>query len=449
MSEESGNPNGRDTPPSFVPVASRARKAPVAQASSQPPAVKPSTRKTRTSRPKANGHAQQLPTYPPASARQDEGQPRSFNPPASRSSSSAQTRQPRRSQGSTGQIPAATALPGQKQAGLPKGSGFSGTASATVRKVHHPGKIVAAIVVTLVVLLALLGFGSWNWVDQRLSKSPWLTGSPKGPATSWLILGSDERENGIGGTESDVPGFRTDTILVLTKPKHGSSSLISIPRDTLVRIQGTYLKLNAVDQLYGQHAVVDQVEQVSGQKIDHVIQIKFGGLTQVVDALGGIKLCYDQSVDDPYSGLKWTPGCSMADGGTALAFSRMRYADVKGDFGRAERQRMVIAAITNKAMSADTLTNPSKLKKVAEASLGATTVDDKTNPAILIGMARAFHSASGKQGVTGSVYWTDPDYEVDGVGSTVLLDKDKNLTLFEELVAGTHKPGTVGTLAAG
>ena len=49
--------------------------------------------------------------------------------------------------------------------------------------------------------------------------------------------------------------------------------------------------------------------------------------------------------------------------------------------------------------------------------------------------------------ISGSVYWTDPGYYVDGVGSSVLLDEEKNLELFSELAKGTHKAGAVGTLA--
>ena len=45
------------------------------------------------------------------------------------------------------------------------------------------------------------------------------------------------------------------------------------------------------------------------------------------------------------------------------------------------------------------------------------------------------------------MYWTDPDYYVDGVGSCVLLDDAKNIQLFSELSHGTHSAGTVGTLA--
>ena len=61
-------------------------------------------------------------------------------------------------------------------------------------------------------------------------------------------------------------------------------------------------------------------------------------------------MCYDKDVSDPYSQLNWTAGCHTADGTTALAFSRMRYARTrKGDFGRAARQRQVINAIVKRA----------------------------------------------------------------------------------------------------
>lgn len=84
---------------------------------------------------------------------------------------------------------------------------------------------------------------------------------------------------------------------------------------------------------------------------------------------------------------------------------------------------------------------------LAEAALGSVTVDEKASTSSLMRMALAFKSASGDQGISGSVYWTDPDYYVDGVGSSVLLDEDKNLELFSELAKGTHRAGTVGTLA--
>ncbi|BDR52876.1 hypothetical protein KIM372_07830 [Bombiscardovia nodaiensis] len=301
------------------------------------------------------------------------------------------------------------------------------------------------ILVLLIALIAVAAGSGWAWVNNQLHHKNMLTPMGAGTATSWLILGSDERDGTSGtGTSDDAPGFRTDTILVLTKPRHGSSSLISIPRDSLVTVNGQGMKINAAANLAGFPALTGQVEAITGHKIDHAIQIRFGGLEGVVNALGGVNLCYDSTVNDPYSGLNWTAGCHDVDGGTALAFSRMRYADPKGDFGRAERQRQVIGAIAQKSASPKTLMNFSAVSKLATAALGAVIVDEDTNPWSLARMVLAFREASGPQGVNGSVYWTDPDYYPGGLGSTVLLDANRNTELFQQLNDGSHQPGTVG-----
>lgn len=155
------------------------------------------------------------------------------------------------------------------------------------------GRIVLSIFLVLILALGIGVFSAWNWVDDQLNKQTWLTSKADTAGESWLILGSDEREGTIGDA-GDVEGFRTDTILVLTKPKTGSSSLISIPRDSLVEIDGSYMKINAVAQLYSRKQLVNEVEDITGQKINHVAMVRFGGLVKVVDALGGVDLCYDQ-----------------------------------------------------------------------------------------------------------------------------------------------------------
>ena len=316
----------------------------------------------------------------------------------------------------------------------------------TPRRKPRIGRLLLAALLALLLALGIGVFSAWNWVDSQLNKTSWLTSKANTSGESWLILGSDEREGTIGNA-GDVTGFRTDTILVLTKPMSGPASLISIPRDSLVEIDGDYMKINAVAQMYNRKQLVNEVEDITGQKIDHVAMVQFGGLVKVVDALGGIDLCYDQTVNDAYSGLNWTAGCHTVDGTTALAFSRMRYSDSQGDFGRAARQRQVINAIVKKGSSKQVLMNFSKASKVAKAGLNSVTVDEKASTMSLIQMALAFKSASGSKGISGSVYWSDPDYYVDGVGSSVLLDDEKNLELFSQLAKGTHATGTVGTLA--
>lgn len=442
MTQESGGADPQINPPSFIPSAGRRSRA-----SSQTP---------RTITPSSSSRT------PRAAGGNDNGIPPSFSPNVNRSarrstSASSQPQsipptQARRSSGSSrnASTSASSVIRSATLSRTPVVAMTSGHNSAiAIRgRGHKVRNGVIGAVILLIAALVLAVFGAWGWVDGKLNKADWLTTAADTPASTWLILGSDERDGStnFGGVD-DVSGYRTDTILVLTKPKSGPSSLISIPRDSLMNVDDQYMKINAVAQLVGKKALVGEIEQLTGQKIDHVAQVKFGGLQKVVDALGGVELCYDQDVQDAYSGLNWTAGCHNADGSTALSFSRMRYADATGDFGRNARQRQVISAIVKKASSKETLTNPKTVMTMAEAGLSALTVDGKTTPLTLVNMALAFKDATGSKGISGSVYWSNPDYYVDGVGSSVLLDDAKNTELFSQLAAGTHAAGTVGTLA--
>lgn len=442
MTQESGGADPQINPPSFIPSAGRRSRA-----SSQTP---------RTITPSSSSRT------PRAAGGNDNGIPPSFSPNVNRSarrstSASSQPQsipptQARRSSGSSrnASTPASSVIRSATPSRTPVVAMTSGHNSAiAIRgRGHKVRNGVIGAVILLITALVLAVFGVWGWVDGKLNKADWLTTAADTPASTWLILGSDERDGStnFGGVD-DISGYRTDTILVLTKPKSGPSSLISIPRDSLMNVNDQYMKINAVAQLVGKKALVGEIEQLTGQKIDHVAQVKFGGLQKVVDALGGVELCYDQDVQDAYSGLNWTAGCHNADGSTALSFSRMRYADATGDFGRNARQRQVISAIVKKASSKETLTNPKTVTTMAEAGLSALTVDGKTTPLTLVNMALAFKDATGSKGISGSVYWSNPDYYVDGVGSSVLLDDAKNTELFSQLAAGTHAAGTVGTLA--
>lgn len=477
MTQESGGADPHINPPSFIPAGNRRTRpsgqvprsfapARTSRQSGQAPSARPSVTGNDIEEPQLNANAtasanvadngrRTPPSFSPKTGRAtrstapDAAAPRSIPPSRARMSSGSSrnaVRNPSDMPVSRPSSPAANASTKFSHLGRPAAA----TAKTVTARRPRALRITLCAIAVLVAALILSVFGAWQWVDSKLNRSDWLTDTPNTPASTWLILGSDERDGSTdyGGVDN-ISGFRTDTILVLIKPKSGPSSLVSIPRDSLMNVDNQYMKINAVALIAGKKALVSNVEQITGQKIDHVAQIKFGGLQNVVNALGGIELCYDEDVQDSYSGLNWKAGCHTADGSTALSFSRMRYADARGDFGRNERQRQVISAIVKKASSSETLTNPSKIVAVSNAAMSALTVDEKTNPYTLLTMALAFKSATGSNGISGSVYWSDPDYYVDGVGSSVLLDDAKNTELFNQLADGTYKAGTVGNLAEG
>lgn len=307
------------------------------------------------------------------------------------------------------------------------------------------GRIVAAILAALLVAATIGAFSTYRWIDGQLNHFNALTDMADGSESTWLIVGSDARDGTAGGSADDVPGERTDTIMLLIKPRSGPSALVSIPRDSYVTVDGQDMKVNAAAMSGGWKALTGTVEDLTGTKVDHVVKIGFKGVKDVVDAIGGINVCYDGDVSDADSGMEWTAGCHDVNGDQALAFSRMRYQDPEGDIGRAKRQRQVIQKIAAKAANPSTLLNFGKTKALIEAGLSSVDVDEDSTPMSLARMALAFKDATGSKGITGTAEIANVDYWPDsGIGSTVLLDDKANATLFQQLRAGTHQAGTVG-----
>lgn len=163
-----------------------------------------------------------------------------------------------------------------------------------------------------------------------------------------LLLGSDARAD-----DPDM-GARTDTI-ILTRidPLTNTISMVSIPRDTMIQIkgQGTQ-KFNAAYTFGGPSGTIAAVKELCGVDIDHYAEVNFEGLVSLIDAIGGIDVVVDETIDDPDAGDVVIPaGEQHLDGAAALTFSRSRaYAD--GDYTRVSNQRKVIEAIVHKGLNA-------------------------------------------------------------------------------------------------
>lgn len=446
-------------PPSFIPAASHKRAVPSSDASTPPPSFTPSgaasgkpTMTPAHQQTPVGGKQPSLPREPRraggargASQSPASSQAPSLAPAASRASSfkSREHGTPRVGSGSSSKMPPPSA---PSASSAQRFAPSSGPEAKTSTKRRSPARIIVTLLVSIIAIIALLLTLIYAWVNGQLQHFDTLSTRADDSAQTWLITGSDVRDGTAGtGDVGSTEGDRTDSIMMLVKPKSGRSALISIPRDSYVKIDGKDLKINAAAETYGWQKFTEKVEEISGLKIDHSVRIGFGGVTNVVDALDGIELCYDRTFDDAMSGLKWEAGCHTVDGATALAFSRMRYSDPEGDFGRTKRQRMVIQAIAKKAANKDTLLSISKDKAVASAALAAIKVDEKSNAFSLLKMALAFKDATGTQGISGTLYYSNPGYyPPSGIGSSVLLAADKNLALFSSISDGSQTQSTVG-----
>jgi len=305
------------------------------------------------------------------------------------------------------------------------------------RRIWHRVRIALLVLVALAILASI---GFYAFVSSNIQTIDALSGAPDTAGDTSLIVGSDSRE---GSTFTDtVSGARTDTIMVLHQPESGPIALISIPRDSYVEIPGYKKnKINAAFSFGGPQLLVQTVENLTGLTIDHYVEVGFTGVSEVVDALGGVELCYDTTVNDKNSHLKWKKGCHVADGYTALAFSRMRYSDPLGDIGRTQRQQQLVAAVAGKTLRPATLMNPFTLVPVTKAGLDAFTVNDGTSPFDLARFALTMHAGLGGEAVTGTPPIKNMGFRVTGVGSTVLLDPDTIDEFWRKIAAGEYEPG--------
>jgi polyisoprenyl-teichoic acid--peptidoglycan teichoic acid transferase len=166
---------------------------------------------------------------------------------------------------------------------------------------------------------------------------------------SVLLLGVDEREGDKG---------RSDTMIVMTvNPDVNSVKMISIPRDTLTEIvgKGSKDKINHAYAFGGVEMSMDTVENLLDIPIDYFVQVNMESFKEIVNAVGGVKVHNDLTFS--YGGYEFPEGELELKGKEALAFSRMRYEDPRGDFGRQLRQREIIQAVIREGASVSSLWN--------------------------------------------------------------------------------------------
>ena len=302
-------------------------------------------------------------------------------------------------------------------------------------------RILRWTVIAIVVILALIAARVawlWNDVSSQLHRIDALSGAADTPGETWLIVGSDARG---GVIQDDTEGARADSVMLLHQAENGQTSLTSLPRDTFVDIpEYGENKINAAYSFGGPKLLVQTVEKLSGLTVDHYVEVGMTGVSQMVDAVGGVDVCLDYDVADGDSGLVWDTSqgqCQTVDGTKALAYSRMRKSDPTGDVGRGLRQRAVISAVVSKAASPTTAISFSRQDALVDAGTNALTVDESAGTMSIARMVLAFRSASG-DGLTGAPPIEDTAYSPEDadIGETVLLQDTTAPDFFSRLRDG-------------
>ncbi|MGH8866463.1 MAG: LCP family protein [Actinomycetes bacterium] len=306
-------------------------------------------------------------------------------------------------------------------------------------------RILLAVVVALVLLLlALLLYV--NASLQRIDALPASDARPAdNPGTDYLIVGSDSRAGLSKGDKSAfstgrASGRRADTIMLMHTGSNGTT-LVSLPRDSYVPIPGEgHNKLNAAYAFGGPQLLTKTVENVSGVRLDHYVEVDFRGFVDIVDAVGGVRVCPDTAISDKKAGINLRKGCQEVEGGNALGYVRARYSDPRGDLGRVERQQEFLAGLSDKVAGPSVLANPFAVWGMTSAGLDSVRVDEGDNVLDLLRFALAMRSVSGGSGITTTVPIENPDYRVAGVGSSVKWARADALRLFDAFQADEKVP---------
>lgn len=330
----------------------------------------------------------------------------------------------------------------QRQVAAPKLEPTPPSHSPRIPHAHLPARRVFKWALTVLIIFVIAWpLYLWYLVDSQLNRVDALSALPASEGETWLIAGSDQRSDGSdGGVQQPwVQGARADSIMLLRKV-NGVAELVSLPRDTAVEIPGHGLnKLNASYAFGGPKLLVKTVEGVSGVKVDHYVEVTMGAVTQLVDAAGGVELCLDYDVNDADSALKWKSGCHQADGATALAFSRMRHQDPRGDIGRAERQRQVVSKLSRTLITPSTFLNPLKQRNLANAGASNLTCDSDSGAWALGKMLLAYRGAANNN-LTGAPPISKLAYYKGGHGAMVQLDPNKSPSFWKSFQQGTLQP---------
>lgn len=204
------------------------------------------------------------------------------------------------------------------------------------------------------------------------------TQGPAAQTMNILLLGSDSRGDSVDVAEGGDPSNqRSDTMMWLHVPadrKH--LYLMSIMRDTWVDIPGVgQAKINAAMAYGGVPLVVQTVEGLFNNRIDHVVIVDFEGLKAITDSLGGVQINVPLDFTTLHENYTFIAGHQKLNGDQALAFIRERYAFSDGDYQRVKNQQIFLSAMLDSVLSASTLTNPLKVTNLVSEITPHVSVD--------------------------------------------------------------------------
>jgi len=209
----------------------------------------------------------------------------------------------------------------------------------------------------LIGVITGLAFASYLFIDDTLSAAspdtPEVRGAiaatrptVPGEPVNILLIGSDVRPNNETGN-----GLSDSLILVRLDKKRGFVSMLSFPRDLYVDVPGYgFTKINNAYGFGGAAKAIETIQGLTGQDINHYVNIDFDGFRNLVDSVDGVYIDVDRRYFNDNSGpgpsyeaIDLEPGYQRLIGEDALDYVRYRHTD--SDFARAARQQKFLSEL--------------------------------------------------------------------------------------------------------
>ncbi|MEU0881983.1 LCP family protein [Lentzea sp. NPDC005914] len=155
---------------------------------------------------------------------------------------------------------------------------------------------------------------------------------PSPAAENVLLIGTDDVND-------------TDALVLARFEADGSVAVISLPRD--IYLGSTRDKING---LYrgGPRALTDEVQHLTGARVDHFAAIKMSEFGRIATAVGGVEVCLNAATKDKNSGADLPAGKQTISGDQALAFLRQRHGLPDGDADRTKRHQAFLTGLAAK-----------------------------------------------------------------------------------------------------
>ncbi|GLW73217.1 hypothetical protein Kpho02_55160 [Kitasatospora phosalacinea] len=334
------------------------------------------------------------------------------------------------------------------------------------RTVLLAGALTAAIAVGTGVLVAPRDLpGERTSVVELAHSGPDQVPAPLSDGVTVLLVGTDsaldargepvpeellrgDLHSGAAGA-AGRPGV-TDTMMLVHIPAGGGEVReLSLPRDVLVKdtdgrtvllnqlypdAERTALKSLADDGVSGEAlrtrakeagrlALLKSVERLADVRVDHYAEVSMVGFYRTAQALGGVPVCLNHPVDDPYSGVHLPSGRQELGAAQALAFVRQRRGLGGGsDLERTRRAQAFLAGVVEKLRAGGTLADAARLNALYRALDGSLVVDQGWSPVDFVRQVPAL--AAGK-GTLRTLPVTENDGDgflaVEGAARSILL----------------------------